>query len=85
MSSTSSTSPLRSGAAHPLASKRRVRRKACEGKVGHETQDYALIALQRSYDNGIPMNVYKCQFCPKWHVGHLSNRLKRARAWARGQ
>lgn len=54
-----------------MSSKRRLRRRSCEGKVRHESAAGANIArakLARRDDDR--MNAYHCRFCGGWHVGH---------------
>lgn len=61
-----------------MASKRRLRRKACMGKQRHESQDRAIahiISLQRAGKIDGHMNPYRCGFCGSWHVGHAPRRL----------
>lgn len=62
-----------------MASKRRVRRKSCEKKVRHNTAHAAHLALKKTVEfrgySG-PMNVYQCQFCGGWHVGHVQGNRK---------
>lgn len=57
-----------------MSSKRRIRRKACKGKVRHTDQARAwaaLHALERNKGPQGPMRVYRCQFCGGWHFGHV--------------
>jgi hypothetical protein len=56
-----------------MASKRRLRRQSCEGKVRHETAGAAWIAAKRTGD-GRETKPYRCPFCGLWHVGHLPHR-----------
>lgn len=54
-----------------MSSKRRIRRKACEGKQRHDTQAAAhvhVVSLWRKDQS--KMRSYHCQFCKGWHVGH---------------
>lgn len=56
-----------------MSSKRAIRRRACDGKVRHETSWEARKAIRdlnrkRGYQG--PMNAYKCKFCGGFHVGH---------------
>lgn len=58
-----------------MASKRRLRRKACDGKTKHISSRDAMDAihsLKRSGKYNTRMNVYKCKFCKKYHIGHTS-------------
>lgn len=64
-----------------MASKRGKRRKECSGKVGHKNRDAAMRARRRLSSNkagAYPMNVYKCQYCGQWHIGHKPH-VKRTR------
>lgn len=56
-----------------MSSKRRLRRKSCEGKIRHVdagAAQAALTALVRNKGWQGPMNPYKCRFCGGWHIGH---------------
>ncbi len=56
-----------------MSSKRRIRRKACTGKIRHETQQEAAghrSHLIRSKGYQGLLNTYHCKFCGGWHVGH---------------
>lgn len=57
-----------------MASKRRLRRKQCEGKSRHATAEAALIQLHRIKSKSTTscgqLNVYKCSMCGSYHVGH---------------
>ncbi len=63
-----------------MASLRRVRKIACDGKVRHETKGAAYVAAHRT-GNGREVKPYKCQFCGCWHVGHQPTGPKRRRQW----
>lgn len=52
-----------------MSSKRALRRKQCKGKVRHETEAYALIALRNTRSIG-NLSAYSCRFCGGWHIGH---------------
>jgi hypothetical protein len=58
-----------------MASKRRQRRKQCEGKARHDGKNHAeyaaRIARERSGDD---IRAYRCHMCPGWHIGHNSAR-----------
>lgn len=58
-----------------MASKRRLRRKACEGKIRHEdkvTADrHAAWARWRSKSH---IAAYQCPHCGGFHIGHPSRR-----------
>lgn len=53
-----------------MASKRRIRRKACTGKQQHtrETAYAHAYALWKS--KGETVQPYRCRFGNHWHVGH---------------
>lgn len=53
--------------------KRVKKRDSCDGKVRHDSPDAAHIHLNRLIASGSTpyrWHVYKCRFCPSWHVGH---------------
>jgi hypothetical protein len=55
-----------------MASKRRLRRKACGGKHRHASQEEAVahsISLRRKGETGV-LNAYHCGYCGGYHVGH---------------
>lgn len=61
-----------------MASKRRLRRKSCQGKYRHPDKDSAYAArravtAQDEFYKG-HMNVYKCKFCKGWHIGRAPQR-----------
>lgn len=58
-----------------MSCKRKMRRKVCEGKARHETSKLAMIEKHKLGQSC--MNVYKCQFCKKFHIGHSAYLLKR--------
>jgi len=61
-----------------MSSKRNVRRKSCEGKVRHKTQEGAIIAarilwkLKSEYTRA-----YHCRLCRGFHTGHPPRWLQR--------
>lgn len=62
-----------------MSSKRGRRRKACQGKVRHETKEAALKALVKTVTDD-PIRAYLCHHCKGWHVGHPPRRQRRRRA-----
>lgn len=59
-----------------MASKRHIRRKACQGKAKHTTMEHALIALRKTIEFGTDtdgLHAYKCPHCGYHHVGHSLN------------
>ncbi len=57
-----------------MSSKRAIRRRACKGKVRHETIEAAFAARRSLLRNGNAapgfLNAYACNFCGGFHVGH---------------
>jgi len=54
-----------------MASKRRLRRRSCEGKAKHESEGAAHYAAEKTFArSGDVVFPYLCQFCKKWHIGH---------------
>jgi hypothetical protein len=54
-----------------MASKRRLRRVACEGKVPYETEKDAWTAANSAHRRtGDWIAPYRCQFCHRFHIGH---------------
>lgn len=70
-----------------MASKRRLRRNSCQGKVRYPDQTAAvrvLIGINRDFNrSGLPrfgrLRSYPCKFCGGWHLGHRSD----SPAWRR--
>ena len=63
-----------------MASKRALRRSACEGKQRFTYYRAAYVAMQmRRRQHGEVIDQYKCQFCSGWHVGHPSMKTIRRR------
>ena len=54
-----------------MASKRRLKRKACTGKVAYATQSAAVAASRALFKktHGY-VQAYRCHWCSKYHVGH---------------
>lgn len=57
-----------------MASKRRLRRKSCEGKKKFDNQTDAIKTVMRMKSDGESVHAYKCNFCNGWHVGHYHKR-----------
>ena len=49
-----------------MASKRHIRRRSCESKVVHQSEQDAIVHARRLGSFCVP---YHCSFCNKWHVG----------------
>lgn len=69
-----------------MSSKRAMRRSACDGKIRHETLQGAA-----SHRNGLyhrkgeqgTLDIYRCQFCGGWHIGHKSRKHRSGRTSTR--
>jgi rubrerythrin len=62
-----------------MASKRRLRRKACGDKQRHDSEDAAkrhAIHLRKKTE--VYYQTYKCKFCGKWHIGRPDRKTKQA-------
>ena len=53
-----------------MASKRRQRRRVCEGKRRHETEAAAWAEVNRNPRSNHEHSPYPCPHCGGWHVGH---------------
>lgn len=56
-----------------MASKRRIRRKKCDGKRKYASQEDALkvsASMQRKEKTLWCMQAYRCSFCKQFHLGH---------------
>ncbi len=58
-----------------MASKRRLRKKACTRKKTHESQVAAEGHAKRL---GFPYVAYDCKFCGGWHVGRPNSRQRQS-------
>ena len=68
-----------------MSSKRRIRRKMCEGKVRHTSRAAAMVAVAYHAKRGHYTTPYLCKFCKGWHVGHPTTAIRNAmRAEGRG-
>lgn len=64
-----------------MSSKRHLRRKKCERKIRFASAGAArdrARAIQRA--GGYLLNVYPCEFCGGWHIGHPPARVEAATA-----
>ena len=50
---------------------RLAKRNMCEGKIKHLAPHLAQKQIDVMVDKEM-MNVYRCFYCGKWHVGHLA-------------
>lgn len=62
-----------------MASKRAQKRAACQGKIQHEKAGAVREAarLRRSF-LGESFDVYLCNNCGAWHVGHRTAKVRAA-------
>lgn len=59
---------------------KRPRDRACEGKQGHDTREQAKFHMQNLIRKGnVLLEVYRCPWCDKYHVGHRPKGRKRSR------
>jgi hypothetical protein len=65
-----------------VASKRRLRRKQCEGKVRYASQEAALTVIRRLRSKGGKddghLSPYKCPHCGGIHFGHTPWHVQQA-------
>lgn len=62
-----------------MSSKRRIRRKSCEGKKRYDNEAEARKQCNWFwYERDARLNVYKCKFCGGFHIGHPDRKTKRA-------
>jgi hypothetical protein len=71
-----------------MASKRNIRRRACDGKTRYPTPESAVAeaavwsqwnARHELGHGAIPLNSYYCIFCHGWHIGHAVRSERRTR------
>lgn len=63
-----------------MSSKRRIRRRSCQGKMAYPTQKAAVWnagRLRREHQGGT-WAAYRCRWCGKWHVGRPSAAERRS-------
>ena len=68
-----------------MASKRHMRKKACEWKRSYPTMDAAIgasVGLRKR--TGSVTQAYRCPHCGKFHHGHTATRTKKAIRAKRG-
>jgi hypothetical protein len=68
-----------------MASKRHIRRRACESKIAHKSAAAAYgAALSYSADFCELLRSYRCPWCGRWQIGHSEdnhdNRTLKARS-----
>jgi len=55
-----------------LASKRRLRRNACIGKVAYPSPAAAMGHVSRLREKDRNIHCFKCGFCGHFHIGHYN-------------
>lgn len=70
-----------------LSSKRRIRRKACQGKKAYRTTEEANKAAAHLRAHGENVHSYHCPHCHQFHCGHIPSRVttKEARRESRAK
>lgn len=62
-----------------MASKRRIRRKQCQGKIRHVDMESAnKAAFVNRRNTGEKLFAYGCKFCGGFHIGHQSRKQRKA-------
>lgn len=58
-----------------MASKRRLRRKSCEGKIHHKSEEDARVAIRESMRAGFSgvLRFYRCPCGRGYPIGHLQH------------
>lgn len=67
-----------------MASKRRLRRRACEGKIAHKDKEAAFAHLFDLKRQGYHGHIYKCEFCGNYHIGRETSGQRKAKEIRRG-
>lgn len=60
-----------------MASKRNVRRRACQGKKSLTKAEAFGLAVKLRNRNGAHMDAYPCPHCHAWHVGHRPRAIQK--------
>ena len=61
-----------------MASKRRIRRRACTGKVQHTKDSAFNAALSLRKRTSERVDAYPCEFGDHWHVGHRPKKVQQS-------
>ena len=61
-----------------MASKRRIRRQSCEGKLRYQFLDAAQGAARNANSRTSWIMPYKCNFCGGYHIGHAPNGVRQS-------
>jgi len=57
-----------------MSSKRAMRRKSCDGKIRYLSREKARSKVFKMSFDGRSLDVYRCDFCGGWHIGHTMRR-----------
>jgi hypothetical protein len=63
-----------------VASKRAVRRRACEGKIRYGSAAEALERRAALHGGKSQLGAYRCRFCGGFHLGHAPRKRRTRRA-----
>ena len=66
-----------------MASKRNLRRRACQAKQPYSMERARRTARAIHDRDGKDVRAYKCQWCGSWHVGHYGAEHVQVNAWSR--
>ena len=64
-----------------MASKRRLRRKACSGKIAYKTLADAMGArnsMIKRFGLRKVISAYKCEYCGMYHIGHTPYNVRQS-------
>jgi hypothetical protein len=62
-----------------MSAKNARQKRKCKGKVHYNSRkdaDHARRLSVVKYQPNRAVNVYRCPFCHKWHIGHSRMRIK---------
>jgi hypothetical protein len=59
-----------------MSSARGRKRKECTGKIKYDSMNQAVMVLKNLKVND-DLHTYKCQFCGKWHLGHMTYKIRK--------
>lgn len=59
-----------------MASKRRIRRKMCDGKKQLSKLAAIIVRKKLIKKGSINLSYYKCRFCKQYHIGHNTKKMK---------
>ena len=59
-----------------LHGQEQFRAAACIGKAGYRTPALAWKRVRRMNSRGKGVQAYRCEWCGKWHIGHVKRGAK---------